>query len=107
VEQRTLDGKNLTARRERYLTLVTERLPAAAREAGTWPVDEDHCFARIVLDNVFGGRWDEHVDGRPAYEHLSPDELDAAIDVAEQLLARGRPLVEERNERSLRWRDER
>jgi hypothetical protein len=105
VRQRTLDGTDITGRRERYRTLVDERLPEAARRAGTWPIAEDHCFARVVLDNVFEDEWYEHVDGRPAYEHLSADELAAAIDLAERLLERGAPLVEELNERSLRWRE--
>jgi hypothetical protein len=104
--QQTIGGADLTARREQYRTLVGERLPAAAGQAGDWPIHQDHCFARVVLDNVFQGVWYDHVDGRPAYEHLSADDLDAAIDIAERLLRSGAPLVTELNERSLRWRDE-
>lgn len=104
--QRTLDGTDITDRRERYRTLVEERLPEAARQAGTWPIQEDHCFARVVLDSVFEDEWYDHVDGRPADEHLSAAELAAAIDHAEALLERGGPLVEALNDRSLRWRGE-
>jgi hypothetical protein len=106
VGQHTLDGTDVGARRERYRTLVDERLPEAARRAGDWPIREDHCFARVVLDNVFEDEWYEHVDGRPAYEHLSADELAAAIDLAERLLERGAPFVEALNDRSLRWRED-
>lgn len=105
VGQQTLDGTNITELRERYRTLVSERLPMAAQQAGTWPISHDHCFARVVLDNVFEDRWDNHLNGRPADEHLSTDELKAAIDIAEQLCERGGPLVETLHERSLRWRD--
>lgn len=104
--QQTLDGTDITDRRERYRTLVDDRLPEAAARAGTWPIAEDHCFARVVLDNVFEDEWYDHVDGRPAHAHLSADELAAAIDLAEELLDRGAPLVAELNDRSLRWRDE-
>jgi hypothetical protein len=104
VGQQTLEGTDITDRRERYRTLVDERLPAAARQAGTWPVRHDHCFARVVLDNVFQDEWYDHVDGRPAYEHLSANELETAIGLAERMVGRGAPLVEELNERSLRWR---
>lgn len=106
MEQRTLGGANLTARRKRYRTLVHERLPAAADRADDWPLHHDHCFARVVLDGVFEGVWYDHVDGRPAYKHLSADELAAAIDIAERMLQSGAPLVSKLNGRSLRRRDE-
>ena len=104
MNQRSLDGTDLTERRRRYRALVEERLPAAA-DPDTWPIHADHCFARIVLDNVFGGEWTAHVPGRPAYEHLSPRELATAIDLAEGMLTRGAPLVKQLNRRSLQWRE--
>jgi len=97
VGQQTLDGTDITDRRERYRELVGERLPKTAQQAGTWPIDEDHCFARVVLDNVFEDEWYDHVGGRPVYKHLSPDELTAAISLAERLLEQGAPLVREVN----------
>lgn len=105
--QHTLDGDDITALRETYDRLVHDRLPAAARAAGDWPIREDHCFARVVLDAVFEDAWDAHVDGRPAYEHLSATQLRDAIAIARRLLEAGRPLVAARNRDSLRWRDER
>lgn len=104
--QQTLEGTDITTLRGRYDRLVHQRLPAAAREAGDWPITEDHCFARVVLDATFRDEWYDHVDGRPAYEHLPRADLDRAIAVAERMLAAGRPLVEELNARSLRWRGE-
>ena len=104
--QQTLDGADLTALRERYDRLVHERLPAAAREAGNWPIQDDHCFGRVVLDNTVGDEWYDHVDGRPAYRHLSRADLETAVGIAEEMLAAGRPRVEALNENSLRWRGE-
>lgn len=102
--QQTLDGTDITALREQYHTLVDEQLPAAADD--NWPVQADHCFARIVLDSVFEDRWDDHVEGRPAYRSLSAAELRRAIDVAEQLLAGGPTVVREYNIASLRYREQ-
>jgi len=99
--QRTLDGSDLTDLRRRYRRLVTTELPRAARTGDDWPVSEDHCFARIVLDDVFDDVWYDHVAGRPAYEHLSASRLREAIDTAERLLDEGKPLVDELNRRSL------
>ena len=104
--QRTLDGDDLSDLRAEYDRLVHERLPAAARNGEGWPVHTNHCFARIVLDDLFEDEWYDHVDGRPAYEHLSAADLRAAIDTAEQLLDAGPSLATELNRNSLRWRDE-
>ncbi|MEZ3117662.1 hypothetical protein RYH80_17225 [Halobaculum sp. MBLA0147] len=105
--QRTLGGDDLGPLREAYLERVEDRLPARARAAGDWPIHEDHCFARVVLDNVFGDEWYAHVDGSPAYERLSRAELERAVDIADRMLSEGRPAVIELNEKSLRWRGER
>jgi hypothetical protein len=103
--QRTLDGDGISELRATYVRRVTEALPRAARREG-WPIQEDHCFARVVLDSVFGDVWYDHVDGRPAYEHLSPAELEEAIALADRMLEAGRPAVEALNRNSLRWRGE-
>ncbi len=53
-----------------YMHLTKEVLPSMARSDRTnWPVSEDHCFQRIILDHVCGGVWYEHLD-RPAYKTL-------------------------------------
>lgn len=103
--QRTFGGDDLSELRERYRALVTTELPRAARASGDWPVSEDHCFARIVLDELFDDVWYDHVAGRPAYEHLSASQLRDAVETAERLLDEGRPLVDELNRRSLAWRE--
>ena len=103
--QRTLDGDDISELRAAYVRRVTEELPRAARRED-WPISEDHCFARVVLDNVFGDAWYDHVNGRPTYEHLSPAELEEAIALADRMLEAGRPTVEALNRNSLRWRGE-
>lgn len=103
--QRTLGGDDLTLLRETYLHRVTEALPKQATEAGDWPIQQDHCFARVVLDVLFAGVWHDHVDGTPAYERLSTDELREAIAIADHMLEEGKPAVEALNRQSLKWRD--
>lgn len=88
-----------------YRRLTEDVLPAQAREGEGWPVREDHCFQRIVLDTLFEDEWYDHVAGRPARESLTADQLRAAIRIAESM--RERPeRVAELNERSLRYRGE-
>ena len=38
-----------------------------------WPVCEDHCFQRILLDNAVGAKWTEHI-AAPAYKK-APDRV--------------------------------
>jgi hypothetical protein len=92
---------------ERYLHLVREILPAAARAGrdGRWPIREDHCFMRVILDHLFDACWYDHLDRRlVAYKQLSAQQLTDAIDLAERMLAEGPPLVLQMNVQSLRWR---
>ena len=102
--QTTLTGVDIASLRETYLRKVTKALPTRARANGDWPIYRDHCFSRVVLDNVFEDEWYDHVDGRPAYESLSVAELTQAIDIADRMLAEGRSAVVELNNNSLRWR---
>jgi hypothetical protein len=103
--QETLDGEDLSQLRERYRQTVHEELPATAQNSDGWPIHLDHCFGRVVLDNLFEDEWYDHVDGRPAYEHLSAEQLRTALDIADRMLTEGRPAVEQYNQNSLRWRD--
>jgi hypothetical protein len=102
--QETLDGENISELREAYKRKVTDELPEKAQRSDGWPIHLDHCFGRVVLDNLFQDEWYGHVDGRPAYENLSEEELRDAIRIADEMLQRGRPAVERLNDNSLRWR---
>ena len=104
--QETLDGTDIDRLRQRYRQTVMEELPQAATSGDGWPIHQDHCFARVVLDNVFEDEWYEHVEGRPAYDNLSATELRTAITIADRLLEEGPSLAIELNRRSLRWRGE-
>jgi hypothetical protein len=93
--------EDTTDLRREYRRLTEDVLPAEAD--GSWPVHLDHCFQRIVLDAVFGDEWYDHVDGRPARDHLTADQLREAIAVAESM--RSDPdRVRDLNDRSLRYR---
>jgi hypothetical protein len=85
-----------------WLHLTRTVLPALARERG-WPVRNDHCFQRILLDNALGGRWYDHVAGRPAYRHLGDEALARAVELARAAKA-GTLDLKDFNRRSLAWR---
>lgn len=63
----------------------------------------------MVLDAVCGGRWYDHVAGRPAYRHLGPGRLAAAVALAERLATEpaALSLLTELDAQSLRWRGKR
>ena len=90
---------------ERWLALTRQDLPARARAEG-WPLREDHCFQRVLLDHACGGRWYDSVAGRPAYRHLDPERLAVATALAERLAADpdAETLLRDLNARSLAWR---
>ena len=73
------------ALRRRWLELMRTELPVAARSRSGWPVRLDHCFGRIVLDNVCGRPWRE-VLAAPAWRHLDEPGLRRAVSLAEAIL---------------------
>ena len=89
-----------------YMHLTKEVLPSMARSDRTnWPVSEDHCFQRIILDQVCGGVWYEHL-GRPAYKHLTKDQVQRAVELC-QIIADGQADLKQLNQQSLIWRGKR
>ncbi|MGF1524512.1 MAG: hypothetical protein ACFBSF_19490 [Leptolyngbyaceae cyanobacterium] len=70
---------------EQYLDLVNQQLPNAAQRGG-YPVRFNHCFIRIILDNICGCEW-SRVIKRPAYKHLTDVQLTQAIALAQEFLA--------------------
>ena len=86
-----------------YMHLTKEVLPSMARSDRTnWPVSEDHCFQRIILDQICGGVWYEHL-GRPAYKHLTKDQAQRAVELCRDI-ADGRADLRQMNQQSLMWR---
>ena len=65
---------------------MRQDLPAAAALHPEWPVRLDHCFGRVILDAVCNSPWREVV-AAPAWRHLPPEKLAAAIDLADAILA--------------------
>ena len=81
-----------------YTRLTREVLPRMAKnERQDWPVREDHCFQRIVLDTVCGGVWYDHLD-RPAYRR--------AVALC-HAIADGQADLQQLNHNSLVWRGKR
>ena len=89
-----------------YMHLTKEVLPSMARSDHTdWPVREDHCFQRIILDTICDGVWYEHLD-RPAYKHLTKDQAQRAVELCRDIIE-GRSDLQQLNEQSLIWRGKR
>lgn len=95
---------NLETLRAQYLDLINNQLPAIAVDR-KFPVRFNHCFARIVLDNLFGDVWYNHLDRKtPAYKQLSEYQLKCAIDICTDIAVRPNQCINQLNSNSLRWR---
>ncbi|MEM6458846.1 MAG: hypothetical protein AAF710_05585 [Planctomycetota bacterium] len=89
----------------RYLDLTRVVLPSLGRTRG-WPIHEDHCFMRVVLDHVFADCWYHHLDRRlRAYKQLNDTQLAQAVAIAERMSKSDEATVAAMNEQSLAWRD--
>ena len=89
-----------------YLHLTKKILPSLARINGQdWPVREDHCFQRIVLDTICGNVWYKHLD-RPAYKNLTYDQVYRAVSLCREI-AEGHADLRQLNNQSLIWRGKR
>ena len=85
---------------DHYMHLTKTVLPSMARSGECdWPVREDHCFQRIVLDTICSGVWYEHLD-RPAYKHLTNDQAKRAVELC-QNIASGQADRKQLNQQSL------
>ena len=85
-----------------WLQLTRVTLPGLSASRG-WPVRDDHCFQRILLDAVCGGVWYDHVQGRPAYRRIEMERLAAAVALGQRVAA-GEEDLGALNARSLAWR---
>ena len=88
--------------RARWRDLVEVRLPGAARDRPGWPVSQDHCFARILLDAACGRPWREVVPA-PAWRHTPAPTLAEAVRLGEAVLGGSADLAD-LNRRSLAMR---
>ena len=96
-------SEDLQALRGDLLYLANEKFPAVAK-TGDYPVRLNHCFLRIVYDNLLGAQWQTVLPkGRAAYKQLSTEQLARAIEIGERVI--DDPAVcRELNRRSLAWR---
>lgn len=94
--------------REQWNHLYRAQLPALAKAKDAaqpkWPVQLDHCFARIILDNAVGKDrpWNQVLKS-PAYKNMSREQLDSAIALGEKL-SKGEEDLVSLDERSLSLR---
>ena len=71
---------------QRIIKLTKEVLPMMASDKKLqWPVKYDHCFQRIVLDNICNGCWYDHLK-RPAYKHLTNSQALKAVKLCEDII---------------------
>jgi hypothetical protein len=84
-----------------WLKLVKQTLPNVAA-AHQWPIFLDHCFMRVCLDTALGAPWHTLVK-QPAIKHLSDDQLEEAICVAQTLVS-SPSLLHSLNQTSIRAR---
>ena len=102
--------RDLEALRGELLYLANEKFPAVAKTGG-YPVRFNHCFLRIVYDNLFGARWqtvlpnpkDRASRGQAAYKQLDAEQLSRAIEIGERIID-DPEACRELNRKSLNWR---
>jgi hypothetical protein len=86
-----------------YLKLTREVMPDFAKRVNPrWPVSEDHCFQRIVLDNICGGVWYDSIK-QPAYKYLDITQAENAVELCNRILS-GNADLDKLNAKSLGWR---
>lgn len=113
-----------------YKLMTNDLLPTEARRhtgqpGRRWPIRLNHCFQRVILDNLFNDVWYGHLpaaapsdDGeqkstrrrtaakqrQSAMSMLTAEQLERALAIGRRMLEGGAPVVRELNERSLAWR---
>jgi hypothetical protein len=86
-----------------YLYLTSEKLPELVRSGElNSPVIEDHCFQRILLDNLCGGQWTEFMTS-PAYQSMSDAQLVHIVSMCNDIIS-DRVDLFALNRNSLFWR---
>lgn len=90
----------------RYTSLIDKDLPRAATSRSDaqprWPVHLNHCFGRIILDNICARPWREVIEP-PAVRNMTPGQLEQAVQVGEGILS-GKVDLERLNRESLQMR---
>lgn len=87
---------------ERYLEATNTTLPLLAKQ-NNWPVTENHCIQRLVLDYVCLDDWRKHIRS-PAYKNLTSSQLERALFIIDKLLTGNKSYVDLLQYASLKWR---
>ncbi len=85
-----------------WLTLTRKTLPQIALSRG-WPIQNDHCFQRVLLDNACNGKWADVILVKPAYRNAPEPILSAALALGMAVFC-GTEDLSALNDRSLKWR---
>jgi hypothetical protein len=96
---------HLSHLRNQYLELTNHALPHLATSR-CFPVRYNHCFQRIILDNLFGRCWYEVLERKrePAYKQLTEAQLEQAIALANNIITQPDSYLQQLNQNSLKWR---
>ena len=87
-----------------FLHYAKKVLPSiASTKKSTWPIHYDHCFMRVILDNIVGCAWYEVIPS-PAYKNLTDKQASAALNLAKQIATENVSL-HVLNQRSKKWRN--
>ncbi len=94
---------DLEALKDQLRQQANHTFPAVARREG-YPIVMNHCFLRVVYDNLFERKWQEVLDAKkPAIHQLDETQLRRAIALGNEVIA-DRATCEIMNARSLAWR---
>lgn len=83
---------------------LTERALPRMATRKDWPLTYSYAYKRILYDAVLGGAWHKYI-AKPAYRHLTTEQMQMAVDLAKRIIQEGLPLVEELLRRSNNWRE--
>lgn len=83
--------------------LANLTFPEVARR-NEYPIVRNHCFLRVVYDNLFLAKWQSVLDAKkPAIHQLDETQLRRAVEIGLEVIA-DLDHCQILNERSLRWR---
>lgn len=88
---------------QEFLHYAKNVLPSiASTKKNTWPIRHDHCFIRVILDNICNCAWYDSIPS-PAYKNLTDEQACAALNLAKQIANESVSLYA-LNQRSKQWR---
>ncbi|KAL8714917.1 MAG: hypothetical protein Q9220_001430 [cf. Caloplaca sp. 1 TL-2023] len=93
-----MDNQDIEALRERWKEMYGKTLTSLALSKSpvqkSWPVHVDHCFGRIILDNVIGqdSPWTSKLQS-PAVKHMTSEQLRQCIALGSEIADGSKDLV--------------